>query len=118
MESSNLDVNQKYRISVILKTVEQFQNEMKKTYNNSPDLVFMFAAYNSVFNVLNKSLMKNEFIDPEKYREEIFNLDSAIFAWTQNLPHRIPSDSERQNDVGNVLFGALQAIEEILNSND
>lgn len=118
MEMSNLNDSQKYRISIILKTVDQFQNEMKKTYDNSPDLVFMFAAYNSVFYALNKSLMKSEHIDPEKFREEIFDLDSAVFAWTQNLPHRMPSDSERQNDVGNVLFGALQAIEEILNSEE
>ena len=80
---------------------------------NSPDISFIISAFASKFKTIKLTISTNN-LKSNDYHNDIYEFDNIISSWLSNLPHVLSNTEKTQNNIYDVLFSILQAIDNII----
>ncbi len=80
---------------------------------NSPDISFIISAFVSKFKTIKLTISTNN-LKSNDYHNDIYEFDNIISSWLSNLPHILSNTEKTQNNIYDVLFSILQAIDNII----
>jgi len=92
----------------------EFCEEQSEIFKSNPDILFIISAFDKAFDGFSFKLRKKENYTLDDYHEEIYDFDSVMSSWRENLPYNIRFGEEHSNDLYDVLFSTLQAAENII----
>src|SRR5574344_2939283 len=86
-----------------------------ETYDtkNSPDISFIISAFVSKFKTIKLTISTNN-LKSNDYHNDIYEFDNIISSWLSNLPDVLSNTEKTQNNIYDVLFSILQAIDNII----
>ncbi len=80
---------------------------------NSPDISFIISAFVSKFKTIKLTISTNN-LKSNDYHNDIYEFDNIISSWLSNLPHVLSNTEKTKNNIYDVLFSILQAIDNII----
>jgi hypothetical protein len=110
MQLHNKTIN---KIKQLFEMSEIFCEQQLIQHETEPDFLFIINSFEKISTDLKFKILMNNNYTIRLYHEDIFNFDSIISNWRDNLSFCIEKDSNK-NDLYSVLFSILQCIETIM----
>lgn len=94
-------------LEIAISFIEKYDTE------NSPDISFIISAFVSKFKTIKLTISTNN-LKSNDYHNDIYEFDNMISSWLSNLPHVLSNTEKTKNNIYDVLFSILQAIDNII----
>ena len=94
-------------LEIAVSFIEKYDTE------NSPDISFIISAFSSKFKTIKLTISTNN-LKSNDYHNEIYEFDNMISSWLSNLPNVLSNTEKTKNNIYDVLFSILQAIDNII----
>ena len=94
-------------LEISISFIEKYDTE------NSPDISFIISAFVSKFKTI-KFILSTDNLKSNDFHNDIYEFDNMISSWLSNLPNVLSNTEKTKNNIYDVLFSILQAIDTII----
>ncbi len=94
-------------LEISISFIEKYDTE------NSPDISFIITAFVSKFKTI-KFTLSTDNLKSNDFHNDIYEFDNMISSWLSNLPNVLSNTEKTKNNIYDVLFSILQAIDTII----
>ena len=94
-------------LEIAISFIEKYDTE------NSPDISFIISAFVSKFKTI-KFTLSTDNLKSNDFHNDIYEFDNMISSWLSNLPNVLSNTEKTKNNIYDVLFSILQAIDTII----
>ena len=94
-------------LEIAISFIEKYDTE------NSPDISFIISAFVSKFKTI-KFILSTDNLKSNDFHNDIYEFDNMISSWLSNLPNVLSNTEKTKNNIYDVLFSILQAIDTII----